>query len=165
VSPLAGTPFFNLPHYVLQQSLLAPIREHSHTTGYTPTSSSTPYGHPEGDPPPKDPPVASLREAPSTFMEPLTHLMHHRLEAPCTPSCSEGPMWFRVPYPIANPLTTPTMFIHSPNPHLITVDHPLTPAVRELTSAEKDYVHTFWVAPLMTHAPPPVQDLLRLIME
>jgi len=84
-SPLAGTPFFNLLCHVLQQFPLALIREHLHTTGFTPTSSSTPYGKLAGDPLSEYPLASPTREAPSVFITPLSQIMHCRSEAPTHP--------------------------------------------------------------------------------
>jgi len=47
---------------------------------------------------------------------------------------------FSAPYPMANPPTAPTTFIHLPNPHLIVVDHPLASTTRKLTPAEEEYL-------------------------
>jgi len=116
-NPLAETPLFNVPCYVLQQSPLAPIREHSHTMGFAPPSSSTPYGPLASDPLPGYPIASPSREAPSMFMEPLSQLMHTRSVVLCTPLHGEGLTSFRAPYPMANPLTAPTTFMQLPNPH------------------------------------------------
>jgi len=146
------------PTHVLQRLPLALIREHFHTTGFALASESTPYGQLEGDPPLEYPLASPSREAPSAFMASLTQLMHFRSEAPHTLLCSEGLALFRVPYPVANPPTAPTTFIHSPIPHPIVVDHLLTSTTRRLTPAEEEYLHTFQVAPPMTQEAPPVPE-------
>ena len=88
-------------------------------------------------------PIASpAREAPSVFMQPLNWLMHTRLAAPCTPSHGEGVTSFRVPYPLANPLTDPTTFMHSLNPHLIPRDNSLASVTCTLNLVEEEYLHT-----------------------
>src|SRR5882724_13196382 len=76
--PLAETSLFNVPHHVLQQSPLAPIREHSHTMGFAPPLSSTPYGPLAGDPLPGYPIASPARETPSAFIEPSSWMMHTR---------------------------------------------------------------------------------------
>jgi len=91
-------------------------------------------------------------------MEPLSQLMHAILEAPCTPSCIQGPTLFRTPYPMANPPTAPTMFMHSPNPHLISGANLLASTIRRLNSAEEEYLHTFRLAPEMTQEAPQVPE-------
>ena len=113
--PLTDAPPFNIPHHVPPQSPLALIQEHSHTTGFTPPLSSTPYGPLEGNPPPGYPIASQSRGAPSAFMEPLSQLMHARLAVPCTPSHDKGLTLFREPYPLANPPPASTMFIHFTN--------------------------------------------------
>src|SRR5882724_8509339 len=105
------------PCHVLPLYPLVLIWEHSHITGFAPILSSTPYDPLAGDPPPVYPVASSVREAPSAFMQPLNQLMNTRLAALCTPLHAEGVTLFRVPYPLANPPTAPTMFMHSPNPH------------------------------------------------
>ena len=156
--PLAETPLFNVPHHVLQQYPLAPIREHSHPTGFTPVSSLTPYQPLAGDPLPGYPIASPSRESPSVFMEPLSQLIHPRLEAPCTPSHSEGLTLFRVPYPMSNSPTAPTMFVHSLDPCLITGDNPLASKTQRLTLAEEEYLCTFQLVPPTAQEAPQVPE-------
>jgi len=65
------------------------------------------------EPPPGYPTASPSRGAPSTFMEPLSRMIHSRLETPCTPSHLQGASTFREPYPVTNlptplpPLSTP----------------------------------------------------------
>src|SRR5882724_8862144 len=92
------------------------IQEHSHITGFMPPSSSTPYGPLAGDPQPGYPITSPSRGAPNTFMEPLSRLIHSRLETPHTPSRIQEPSAFREPYPVASPPMAPATFVHSPNP-------------------------------------------------
>src|SRR5882724_12527456 len=134
--PLAEAPPFNVPHHV--QSPLVPIQEHSHITGFFPTSSLTPYGPLAGDPPPIYPITSPAREAPSVFMQPLNQLMNTRSAAPHTPLHGEGVTSFRAPYPLANPLTAPTTFVHLPNPHPITIDNSLASVTRMLNPVEEE---------------------------
>src|SRR5882724_653658 len=65
-------PFFNQPCHVLPQSPLAPIWEQLHIMGFTPMSSSTPYGQQMWDPPLESQLTSPSRAGPSTFMTPLT---------------------------------------------------------------------------------------------
>src|SRR5882724_3588250 len=115
--PTEVTPF-NVPRHVLPRSPLAPIGEHPQVTGFTPPSSSTPYELLRREPPPGYPTASPSRGAPSTFMEPLSRMIHSRLEMPRTPSRLQGPSTFREPYPEANPPTDPAAFGHSPDPRL-----------------------------------------------
>src|SRR5882724_5972375 len=107
--------------------------EQSHTTGFAPASTSTPYGHPAGDPPLEYPPASPPGEATHMFMALLSHLMHLKSDVPCTPLHNKGLVLLSVPYPYANLPTVPNTFIHFPNPCWIVVDHPLTSTVRGLT--------------------------------
>src|SRR5882724_10523990 len=113
--PTEATPF-NVPRHVLPQSPLAPIGEHPQVTGFAPPSSLTPYELLTREPPPGYPTTSPSRGAPSTFMEPLSRMIHSRLETPCTPSHLQGSSTFREPYPVANPPTAPATFVHSPDP-------------------------------------------------
>ena len=45
---------------------------------------------------------------------------------------------FREPYPLANPLTAPTMFMHLPNPHPMGGDDPLVSVTHMLNPVEED---------------------------
>src|SRR5882724_10264383 len=87
--PTEATPF-NVPQHVLPQSPLAPIGEHPQVTGFAPPSSSTPYEPLMREPPPRYPTASPSRGAPSTFMEPLSRMIHSCLEMPCMPSCLQG---------------------------------------------------------------------------
>ena len=48
----------------------------------------------------------------------------------------------RAPYPMANPLTVPTMFIHLPNPCLITGDNLLASITQSLNLAKEEHLST-----------------------
>src|SRR5882724_9313192 len=113
--PTEATPF-NIPRHVLPWSPLVPIGEHSQVTGFAPPSSSTPYEPLVREPSPRYLTSSPARGMPSTFMEPLSWIIHSRLETPHMPSCLQGPSTFREPYPVANPPTAPTTFVHSPDP-------------------------------------------------
>ena len=64
------------------------------------TSRQSPPGYPIASP---------SREDPSTFMEPLSWLMHTRSAAPHTPLHGQGLTLFRSPYPMAtSPANTPS---------------------------------------------------------
>jgi len=66
--------------------------------------------------PPGYPTTSPSRGAPSTFMEPLSRMIHSHLETPHTLSRLQGSSTFREPYPVANPPTAPAAFVHSPDP-------------------------------------------------
>jgi len=140
--PLAEAPPFNVSHHVLPWSPLVLIQEHLHITGFSLTLSLTLYGPLGCDALSIYTVTSPAREAPSAFMQPLNQLMHTRLAAPCTPFHEEGLPSFRAPYPLANPLTAPTMFIHSPNPHLITRDNSLASVTHTSNPVEEEYLHT-----------------------
>ena len=70
-------------------------------------------------------------------MEPLSWIIHSRLETPRTPSM------FREPYPVANPPTAPTTFVHSPDPRPVSGDSPLVATTRRFMQVEEEYLHTF----------------------
>src|SRR5882724_10470954 len=72
------------PYNVLPQSPLAPIGEHSQFTRFAPPSSSTPYEPLVREPPPRYPTSSPARGIPSTFMEPLSRMVHSQLETPRT---------------------------------------------------------------------------------
>src|SRR5882724_10911809 len=139
--PTEVTPF-NDPRHVLPRSPLVPIEEHSQVTGFAPLSSSTPYEPLTREPPPRYPTSSPARGMPSTFMEPLSWMIHSRLETPRTPSRLQGPSTFREPYPVANPPTAPAGFVHSPDPRPVSGDSPLVAATRRFTQAEKNYLRT-----------------------
>src|SRR5882724_3782853 len=139
--PTEATPF-NVPRHVLPWSPLAPIGEHSQFTGFTPLSSLTPYEPLTREPPPRYPTSSPARGRPSTFMEPLSRMIHSRLETPRTPSRLQGPSTFREPYPVANPSTAPAAFVHSPDPRPVSGDSPLVAATCRFTQAGEDYLRT-----------------------
>src|SRR5882724_7890303 len=93
--PLTEATPFNVPRHVLPQSPLVPIGEHSQTTRFTPPSLSTPYEPLAREPPPGYRIASPSRGAPSTFMEPLSWMIHSWLETPCTLLCRQGPSTFR----------------------------------------------------------------------
>src|SRR5882724_2795168 len=140
--PTEVTPF-NVPQHIFPWSPLAPIREHSQFTRFAPPSSSTPYEQLTREPPPRYPTSSPARGMPSTFMEPLSWIIHLRLEMPRTPLHLQGPSTFREPYPVANPPTAPTAFVHSPDPRPVSGDSPLVAATRRFTQAEENYLRTF----------------------
>src|SRR5882724_1502274 len=113
--PTETTPFI-VPRHVLPPSPLALIGDHAQFTGFSPLSSLTPYEPLARDPPPGYPITSPSRGSPSTFMDLLSWMIHSQLETPCTPSCMQGQSMFREPYLVANPLTAPATFIHSPDP-------------------------------------------------
>src|SRR5882724_12974244 len=92
--PLTEVTPFNVPRHVLPRSPLEPIGEHSQVTGFAPPSSSTPYEPLMREPPPGYLITSPSRGAPSTFMEPLSQMIHSWLETPHTPSCLQGPSMF-----------------------------------------------------------------------
>src|SRR5882724_5867034 len=79
---------------------------------------------------------------PSTFMEPLSQIIHSRLEMPHTPLRLQGPSTFREPYPVANPPTAPADFVHSPDPRPVSGDSPLVATTCRFTQAVEEYLHT-----------------------
>src|SRR5882724_11343298 len=137
--PTEATPF-NVPQHVLPQSPLAPIGEHTQIAGFTLLSSLTPYEPLTREPPPGYPIMSPARGAPSTFMEPLSQMIHSQLETPPMPSCIQGPPMFREPYLVANPLTAPVTFLHLPDPRLIMGDRPLVAMTRRFMLAEEEHL-------------------------
>src|SRR5882724_11065887 len=113
--PTEVTPF-NVPRHVLPQSPLELIGEYSQVTRFAPPSSSTPYESLMREPPPGYPTTSPSHGAPSTFMEPLSRMIHSCLEMLHTPSRLQGSSTFRESYPVANPPTAPAAFVHSPDP-------------------------------------------------
>src|SRR5882724_11190932 len=81
--PTKATPY-NVPRHVLPRSPLAPIGEYPQVTGFAPPSSSTPYELLTREPPPGYLTTSPSRGAPSTFMEPLSRMIHSYLETPHT---------------------------------------------------------------------------------
>src|SRR5882724_6270352 len=79
--PTEATPF-NVPRHVLPRSPLAPIGEHLQITEFAPPSSSTPYKPLTRERPPEYPITSPSRVVPSTFMEPLSRMVHSQLETP-----------------------------------------------------------------------------------
>jgi len=73
--PIKVTPF-NVPQHILPQSPLAPIEEHPQITRFSLLSSSTPYEPLAREPPPGYPITSPSRGVPSTFMEPLSWMIH-----------------------------------------------------------------------------------------
>src|SRR5882724_11416770 len=136
--PLTEVTHFNIPQHVLPQSPLAPIGEHPQVTGFTLSSSSTPYEPLSREPPPGYPIASPSRGAPSTFMELLSRMIHLWLETPHTPSCMQGPSTFREPYLVAQPPTAPVTFVHSPDPRTISGDSPLVATTQRFTLTEED---------------------------
>src|SRR5882724_630385 len=139
--PTEVTPF-NVPRHVLPRSPLAPIGEYSQVTRFAPQSSSTSYELLTREPPPGYLTASPSRGEPSTFMEPLSRMIHSCLETPCTPSHLQGSSMFREPYPVANPPTAPAAFVHSPDPRPASGDSRLMDATRMFTQAEEEYLHT-----------------------
>src|SRR5882724_7698687 len=140
--PTKATPF-NVPQHVLPRSPLAPIGEYSQVTGFAPPSSSTPYESLMREPSPGYPTASPSHGAPSTFMEPLSRMIHSRLEMPRTLSHLQGSSMFREPYPVANPPTAPAAFVHSPDPRPASGDGRLVDATRMFTQVEEEYLHTY----------------------
>src|SRR5882724_9445687 len=134
--PTEATPF-NVPRHVLPRFPLAPIGEHPPVTGFAPPSSSTPYEPLMREPPPGYPTASPSCGAPSTFMEPLSRMIHSRLETPRTPSRLQGSSTFREPYLVPNPPMAPATFVHSPDPRLASGDSQLVDATRMFTQAEE----------------------------
>src|SRR5882724_11133949 len=152
--PTKATPF-NVPRHVLPQSPLALIGEHSQVTGFTLPLSLTPYEPLIREPPPRYPTSSPARGMPSTFMEPLSRMVHSWLETPRTPSHMQGPSTFREPYPVILTPTAPATFVHSPDPRLIAGDSPLVATTQRFTLAEEEYLCTFWpTTSTMSHPPP-----------
>src|SRR5882724_9261699 len=139
--PTEATPF-NVPRHVLPRSPLAPIGEYPQVTGFAPPSSSTPYESLMRGPPPGYPTASPSRGAPRTFMEPLSRMIHSRLETLRTLSRLQGSSTFREPYPVANPPMAPATFVHSPDPRPASGDSRLVDATRMFTQAEEEYLHT-----------------------
>src|SRR5882724_8425620 len=140
--PTKATPF-NVPRHVLPRSPLAPIGEYPQVTRFTPLSSLTPYEPLTREPPPGYPTASPSRGAPSTFMEPLSRMIHSHLETPHTPSRLQGSSTFREPYLVANPPTAPAAFVHSPDPRPASGDSQLVDATCMFTQAEEEYLHTY----------------------
>src|SRR5882724_3248163 len=110
-------------------------------------------------------PVTSpAREAPSVFMQHLDQLMNTRSAAPCTLSHGEGLPSFRVPYPLASPLTAPTAFIHLPNPRPIARNNFLASLTCTLNPVEEEYLCTLHLTPQTTQnsMQPPVSATHQL---
>src|SRR5882724_259285 len=143
--PLTKVTPFNIPRHVLPWSPLAPIREHSQVTRFAPPSSSTPYKPLVREPPPRYLTSSPARGMPSTFMEPLSQIIHSQLDMPCMPLCLQGPSTFRDPYPVANPPMASTTFVHSPDPRPVSGDSPLVAMTHRFTQVEEEYLHTFWL--------------------
>ena len=139
--PTEATPF-NVPRHVLPRSPLVPIGEPSQVTEFAPPSSSTPYAPLVREPPPRYP-TSPARGMPSTFMEPLSRMVHLRLETPRTPSRLQGLPMFREPYPVANPPTAPATFVHSPDHRPVSGDSPLVAMTHRFTQVEEEYLCTF----------------------
>src|SRR5882724_12773255 len=140
--PTEVTPF-NIPQHVLPRSHLALIGEHSQFTGFAPPSLLTPYKSLMREPPPGYLTASPSRRAPSTFMEPLSWMIHSRLEMPCTLSHLQGASTFREPYPVTNLPTAPATFVHSPDPQPASGDSQLAAATRMFTQVVEEYLHTF----------------------
>src|SRR5882724_5295896 len=138
--PTEATPF-NVPQHVLPWSPLALIGEHSPFTGFSLPSLSTPYEPLTREPPPRYLTSSRAKGVPSTFMEPLSRIIHLQLEMPCTPSRLQGPSTFREPYPVANPPMAPTTFVHSPDPQPVSGDSPLVAMTCRFTQVE-EYLRT-----------------------
>src|SRR5882724_8630256 len=141
--PTEVTPF-NIPQHVLPQLPLAPIGEHLQSTRFAPPSSLTPYEPLEREPPPGYLITSPSRGAPSTFMEPLSQMIHLQLETLHTLSHMQGPPTFREPYLVAQPLMAPATFVHSPDPRPISGDSPLVAMTQGFTLVEDEYLHMFW---------------------
>src|SRR5882724_9297103 len=140
--PIEATPF-NVPQHVLPWSPLALIGEHFQTTGFALLSLSTPYEPLAMEPPPRYLMTSPDRGMPTTLMELLSQMIHSRLETLRMPLRMQEPSTFREPYPVANPLTVPAMFIHSPDPQPSSGDSPLVAMTQSFTRAEEEYFHTF----------------------
>src|SRR5882724_5423512 len=140
--PTEVTPF-NVPRHVLPRSPLAPIGEYSQVTGFAPPSSLTPYESLTREPPPGYPTTSPSHGAPSTFMEPLSRMIHSCLEMLRTPLRFQGLSTFREPYPVANPPTAPAAFVHSPDPRPASGDSRLVDTTCMFTQVEEVYLHTY----------------------
>src|SRR5882724_10316776 len=140
--PTGATPF-NVPRDVLPRSPLAPIGEYSQVTGFAPPSSLTPYESLTREPPPGYLTASPSHGAPSTFMEPLSRMIHSCLETPHTPSHLQGSSTLREPYLVANPPTAPAAFVHSPDPRPASGDSRLMDATCMFTQVEEEYLHTY----------------------
>ena len=127
-----------------------------HIAGFTPPSSLILYVPMARDPPPEYPIASPPRGAPSVYMEPLSVMIHSRLETPSTPSHIQEPSAFREPYPVANPLTAPMTLIYSPNLQPITGDNPIASTTQRLMPAEEEYLRMFCLTPPTMHDTPPV---------
>src|SRR5882724_12071158 len=92
---------------------------------------------------------------PSTFMEPLSRMVHSQLETPHTPSRMQGPSTFREPYPIIRTPTALATFVHSPDPWPIAGDSPLVATTQRFTLVEEEYLHTFRPMTSTASHPPP----------
>src|SRR5882724_2883383 len=90
------------------------------------------------EPPPRYPTSSPARGMPSTFMEPLSWMVHLRLETLHTLSRMQGPSTFREPYPVTQTLTAPATFVHSPDPWPIAGDSPLVATTQRFTLAEEE---------------------------
>jgi len=88
-------------------------------------------------------------------MEPLSRMIHSRLETPRMPSHIQGPSTFREPYLVANPPTVPATFIHFPDTQPSSGDTPLVATTQRFTQVEEDYLRTFWLMTLTTSDAPP----------
>ena len=135
--PLTEATPFTIPQHVLPQSPLAPIGEYSQFTGFAPLSSLTPYESLTKEPPPGYLTTSPSRAAPRTFMEPLSRMVHSRLETLRTPSRLQGSSTFREPYPVANPPMAPATFVHSPDPRPASGDSQLVAATCMFMQAEE----------------------------
>src|SRR5882724_11460423 len=92
----------------------------------------------------ENPITSPSRGVPSTFMEPLSQMVHSWLETPHTLSHVQGPCTFREPYPVTQTPTAPATFVHSSHPRLIAGDSPLVAATQRFTLSEEEYFHMFW---------------------
>src|SRR5882724_2295854 len=82
--------------------------------------------------------------------------MNTRSAAPCTLSHGEGLPSFRVPCPLADPITAPAMFMHLPNPCLIAKNNSLASVTHMLNPVEEEYHRTLQLMPLMPQDTPQV---------
>jgi len=92
---------------------------------------------------------------PSTFMEPLSQMVHSRLETPCTLSRMQVPSTFRELYPVTQTPMAPATFVHSPDPRPISGDSPLVAATQRFTLEEEEYLRMFWPMTSTASHPPP----------
>ena len=113
-----GTPttrlgWFHEVHRLLRASpLFQPILEDPPTTSFALASASTPYGPWERCTGSEHPSTPPSKEASCIFMAPLSHIMHPRSAALCTPSQGEAPVSFScslhpLPKPLSNHRGTP----------------------------------------------------------